>query len=432
MTTKKQRTTRRPKTPETPAEAGLTRAVEELVASGEYNGEQGFHDLVKLVSRRFVEAALRGELDAHLKAETRMRESLSGVDEEDESLPINKRNGTTAKTLRTDFGSLPINVPRDRQGTFDPVLVPKHARHFGGLNDQIIAMYARGMSTRDIGAFLQEQYGMRVSADYVSSVTDSVLADIDEWQTRPLDSMYPVVFFDALRVKIRSGVTVKSMSVHLALGVNREGCREVLGMWIAENEGAAFWAGVFNQLRNRGVEDILIAVTDGLKGMTQAIETVFPKAEHQTCIVHLIRASTAFISYRDRKAVCNALKPIYQAVDPVRAERALEEFEASPMGQRYPSVADTWRRAWLQVVPFFRFPPEVRKLIYTTNAIEGLNRAIRKVIKTRTLFPNEDAAKKLIFLAMRNYTDEWKRPTLRWAAALPHFAIMFGERITQP
>ena len=242
--------------------------------------------------------------------------------------------------------------------------------------------------------------------------------------------MYPVVFFDAMRVKIRSGMVVKPMAVHIALGIASDGSRDVLGMWIAENEGASFWASVFNNLKTRGVEDILIAVTDGLKGMTEALEVVLPRTEHQTCIVHLIRSSTAFISHRDRKAVCDGLKPVYQATDAVEAERALEVFAESPMGKRYPAVAETWRRAWAQVIPFFRFPLAIRRLIYATNSIEGLNRAVRKVIKTRTLFPNEEAAKKLIYLAIRNFTEGWKRPTIRWSNAMPEFALLYGERFT--
>ncbi len=291
-------------------------------------------------------------------------------------------------------------------------------------------MYARGMSTRDIQAFIDNLYGVDISPDYVSKVTDRVLEDVQEWQNRPLESVYPVAFFDAIRVKIRSGAAVKNMAVHLGIGVRTDGTREVLGMWIAENEGASFWATVFNGLKARGVEDILIAVTDGLKGMTEALETVYPQTLHQTCIVHLIRASTSFVSHKDRAAVCKELKPIYQAVDADAAERALERFGSTAMGKKYPAIIQIWERAWTQVIPFFQFPPEIRTLIYTTNAIEGLNRAIRKVIKTRTLFPNEDAAKKLIYLAIMNFTASWKRATPKWAAAMPQFALLFGERFT--
>ena len=402
-------------TTELPHLPKLEQAIDEAVAAGLLKGQEGAKSLMQMVYKRFVESVLQGELQAHLDG-IAVHNAVDPEQEIDEPIGTreqgNKRNGTSRKTIRTDAGELEVNIPRDRQGSFEPVLLPKHSRHFGGLNEKIIAMYARGMSTRDIGAFLQEQYGVEVSPEYVSTVTDSILDDIQAWQSRPLESMYPVVFFDALRVKIRSGMVVKPMAVHIALGIAADGSREVLGMWVAENEGASFWATVFNALKARGLEDILIAVTDGLKGMTQALEATYPKAEHQTCIVHLIRASTAFISHRDRKGVCDALKPIYQATDAEQAQKALQGFESSELGKRYPAVAQVWRNAWPQVVPFFRFPPEVRKLIYTTNSIEGLNRAIRKVIKTRTLFPTEDAAKKLIFLAIRNHTATWKRRKL--------------------
>ena len=411
----------------------LGAAIDEAVASGLLNGVEGAKSLTHMVMKRFVEAALQGEMQAHLDGIP--SRATEGGDQEAEEVTGtrsqgNKRNGVGRKTINTDVGPVEINVPRDRQGTFSPILLPKHARQFSGFDDKIIAMYARGMSTRDISAFLEEQYGIGVSAEYVSTVTDRVLEDVEAWQSRPLNSMYPVVFFDAMRVKIRSGMVVKPMAVHIALGIASDGSRDVLGMWIAENEGASFWASVFNNLKTRGVEDILIAVTDGLKGMTEALEVVFPRTEHQTCIVHLIRSSTAFISHRDRKAVCDGLKPVYQATDAVEAERALEVFAESPMGKRYPAVAEAWRRAWAQVIPFFRFPPAIRRLIYTTNSIEGLNRAVRKVIKTRTLFPNEEAAKKLIYLAIRNFTEGWKRPTIRWSNAMPEFALLYGERFT--
>lgn len=432
-TTKRKNTTTGPDISQFPE---LAQAIDKAVGAGLLKGTEGAKSLTQMVMKRFIEAALQGEMQAHLDGvPSSTEDTLDSNESEPSELSGtrklgNKRNGIARKTVRTDSGNIEVSVPRDRQSTFEPVLLPKHARQFHGFDDRIIAMYARGMSTRDIAAFLQEQYGVEVSPEYVSTVTDRVLVDIEAWQSRPLESMYPVVFFDAMRVKIRTGMVVKPMAVHIALGIAADGTRDVLGMWIDENEGASFWASVFNSLKSRGVEDILIAVTDGLKGMTKALETVFPKTEHQTCIVHLIRASTAFISHADRKAVCDALKTIYQAVDAVEAERALEAFEASSMGKRYPAIAQTWRRAWAQVIPFFRFPPEVRKLIYTTNSIEGLNRAIRKVIKTRTLFPTEDAAKKLIFLAIRNYTASWQRPTIRWSAAMPQFAMMYGERFT--
>ena len=427
-TTTKKRTYRRKSSD--PLDLHVEQYVEQLRESGQPLGPEAFSTAVQAFSKRFIEAMLQGEMDAHLSG---TRPTETPPDEEDAipSVPApNKRNGFSQKTLKTEFGPLRLDIPRDRQNTFDPIVVPKHNRSFGKIDEQIIAMYARGMSTRDIEAFVQNLYGVSISPDYVSAVTDRVLEDVKEWQNRPLDSVYPVAFFDALRVKIRSGASVKNMAVHLGIGVRTDGTREVLGMWIAENEGASFWASVFNGLKARGVEDILIAVTDGLKGMTEAIETVYPQTLHQTCIVHLIRASTAFVSHKDRPAVCKELKPIYQAANAEAAESALDRFESTEMGKRYPAIGQSWRRAWAQVIPFFQFPPEIRTLIYTTNSIEGLNRAIRKVIKTRTLFPSEDAARKLIYLAIRNYTETWTRASTKWSSAMPQFALLFGERFT--
>ena len=412
-----------------PLDLHVEQYVSELRASGRPLGAEGFSEAVRNFSKRLIEAMLQGEMDAHLAGQS-AEASPEGVDVDETPQAPNKRNGFSQKTLKTEFGPLLLRVPRDRQNTFEPIVVPKHSRSFGKMDEQIITMYAKGMSTRDIEAFINNLYGVSISPDYVSTVTDRVLEDVHEWQNRPLESVYPVAFFDALRVKIRSGASVKNMAVHLGIGVRTDGTREVLGMWIAENEGAAFWASVFNGLKARGVEDILIAVTDGLKGMTEAIETVFPKTLHQTCIVHLIRASTAFVSHKDRAAVCKELKPIYQAVDAEAAERALEHFKETAMGKKYPAIIGVWERAWAQVIPFFQFPPEIRTLIYTTNSIEGLNRAIRKVIKTRTLFPNEDAARKLIFLAIMDFTASWKRATPKWSEAMHQFALIFEDRFT--
>ena len=423
MNTNTKRNSRKKST--NPLDSHIEQYVSELRASGRPLGAEAFSEAVRTFSQRFVEAMLQGEMDAHLTGCQPTETPPEEVDADELSLVPNKRNGFSHKTLKTEFGPLPLSVPRDRRNTFDPIIVP-----IGKMDEQIIAMYARGMSTRDIQAFIDNLYGVDFSPDYVSKVTDRVLEDVQEWQNRPLESVYPVAFFDAIRVKIRSGAAVKNMAVHLGIGVRTDGTREVLGMWIAENEGASFWATVFNGLKARGVEDILIAVTDGLKGMTEALETVYPQTLHQTCIVHLIRASTSFVSHKDRAAVCKELKPIYQAVDADAAERALERFGSTAMGKKYPAIIQIWERAWAQVIPFFQFPPEIRTLIYTTNAIEGLNRAIRKVIKTRTLFPNEDAAKKLIYLAIMNFTASWKRATPKWVAAMPQFALLFGERFT--
>lgn len=348
--TKIKRTTRR-KTEATPLEESINQYVDSNLANGEGSPQEVFSVAVRNFSKRLLEAMLQGEMEAHLNGVRPTADENSA-----EEGAGNKRNGLTQKTLKTEYGPLTVDVPRDRNSSFDPVVVPKHCRSFGKIDEQIITMYSRGMSTRDIQAFVENLYGVNISPDYVSAVTDRVLEEMQEWTGRSLESVYPVVFFDALRVKIRSGAAVKNMAVHLAVGVRVDGTREVLGMWLAENEGAAFWAGVFNGLKNRGVEDILIAVTDGLKGMTEALETVFPQALHQTCIVHLIRSSTAFISHKDRAVVCKALKPIYQAVDERTAQQALEAFEQSVMGRKYPAIAQAWRRVWAQVVPFFSIP----------------------------------------------------------------------------
>ncbi len=340
----------------------------------------------------------------------------------------NQRNGTSAKTVLTEDGPLRIEVPRDRAGSFEPILIPKHERRFTGFDDKIVAMYARGMTVREIQGFLAEQYGTEVSPEFISSVTDAVMAEVTAWQGRPLEPMYPVVFFDALRVKIRDEGQVRNKAIYLALAVLPDGTRDVLGLWIEQTEGAKFWLKVFNDLKTRGVGDILIAVTDGLKGVGDALEAVFPQAALQTCIVHLLRNSLSYAGFRDRTALADALKPIYQAVSAEAAEAALEAFAEGEWGQRFPTVAAAWRRAWEQVIPFFAFPPEVRRVIYTTNAIESLNARVRKIIKTRGHFPTDEAATKLIWLALRNITAEWKKPMLYWKPAMNQFAILYTDR----
>ena len=407
-------------------QAILNDAVEQLMEAGGLTAltQAHFNEAMKIVAQRFINAALQGELEHHLTQED---ENLNEEESSAERVE-NKRNGYSKKTLHCNKGDLEIQIPRDRKGTYVPRLVPKHSRHFNDFDDAIIDLYGRGLSTREITEFIRSQYHVEVSAEFISTVTEKVNDDVRQWQGRPLDSVYPVVFFDALRINIRKDGVIKKMAVHLALGVRCDGRRDVLGMWVHENEGAAFWTSVFTELKNRGVEDILIAVTDGLKGMTQAIEAVFPQAQHQTCIVHLIRASTAFVSHKDRKAVMAGLKPIYQANTPEEALAALEAFENSFMGKRYPHVAQSWRSAWAQVIPFFNFPRAIRKLLYTTNSIEALNRGVRKVIKTRTMFPHEESAKKLIYLALQRIMEKWKLPVRAWSEAMPVFAAMYGER----
>jgi transposase-like protein len=344
----------------------------------------------------------------------------------------NHRNGRTGKTVLTEDGPLRIAVPRDRDGTFEPILIPKHARRFTGFDDKIIAMYARGMTVREIQGFLAEQYGTQVSPDFISSVTDEVMAEVTAWQQRPLERMYPVIFFDALRVKIRDDGVVRNKAVYVALGVLPDGTREVLGLWIEQTEGAKFWLKVFNDLKTRGVQDVLIAVVDGLTGLADAIETAFPTTTVQTCIVHLLRNSLDYASWKDRKKLAAALRPIYTAVSAEVAEAALRDFAAGPWGQKYPTIVQSWQRAWAHVIPFFAFPPAVRRVIYTTNAIESLHMRLRKIIKTRGHFPTDDAALKLLWLALQNTFANTTRSVREWHEAMNQFAIFYGDRFTRP
>ena len=364
--------------------------------------------------KAFIERALGAELNVHLESE-------SG----------NHRNGRSGKTVLTDDGPVRIDVPRDRAGTFEPQLIPKHERRFAGFDDKIISMYARGMTVREIQGHLAEMYAVEVSPEFISKVTDEVMSEVMAWQARPLEPMYPVVFFDALRVKIREDAVVRNKAIYLALGVLPDGSREVLGLWIENTEGAKFWLKVFNDLKTRGVGDILIAVTDGLKGIGEALGTVFPATTLQTCIVHLIRNSLDYASWKDRKALAAALRPVYTAASAEAAEAELEAFERSPWGEKFPTIVASWRRAWDRVIPFFAYPPAVRKLIYTTNAIESLHSQLRKIIKTRGHFPSDDAATKLIWLALRNITADRGRSVREWREAMNQFAITYGDRFSR-
>jgi putative transposase len=373
------------------------------------------------LKKAVIERAMGGEMTHHLGY------SSGEAKPADQA---NHRNGTTGKTVITDDGPVRIEVPRDRDGSFEPQIIPKHARRFTGFDDKVIAMYARGMTVREIQGFLAEIYGTEVSPEFISQVTDEVAAEITAWQSRPLEPMYPVIFFDALRVKIRDDAVVRNKAVYLALGVLADGTRDVLGMWIEQTEGAKFWLKVFNDLKTRGVNDILIAVVDGLKGLTEAIEVAFPQTTVQTCIVHLIRNSLEYASWKDRKAVAAALRPIYAAASAEAAEEALEGFETGPWGRKHPTIAQSWRRAWEHVIPFFAFPPEVRRVIYTTNAIESLHMQLRKIIKTRGHFPSNEAALKLMWLALRNILADKVRSAKEWKAAMNQFAVMYGDRFT--
>ena len=374
--------------------------------------------------KALIERALGAEMSHHLGYPNGASKPEAGT--------ANQRNGRSAKTVLTDDGPLRIEVPRDRAGSFEPVLIPKHERRFTGFDDKIVAMYARGMTMREIQGFLLESYAVEVSPEFISSVTDAVMAEVSAWQARPLEPMYPVVFFDALRVKIKEDAVVRNKAIYLALGVLPDGTRDILGLWIEGTEGAKFWMKVFNDLKTRGVGDILIAVTDGLKGMPEALAAVYPATTLQTCIVHLIRNSLDYASWKDRKALAAAIKPIYTAASAEAAQAELDAFEQGPWGRKFPTVVAAWRRAWDRVIPFFAFPPAVRRVIYITNAIESINARLRKIIKTRGHCPSDDAACKLIWLALRNITADWGRAAHNWKEAMNQFAILYEERFTQP
>ena len=380
-------------------------------------------DIFQRFKKAFIERALGAEMSQHLGY-------LPGQVKPEGA--ANHRNSKSAKTVLTDTGALAIQVPRDRAGSFEPQLIGKHERRFTGFDDKIIAMYARGMTVREIQGFLAQMYSVDVSPELISKVTDAVMGEVTAWQSRPLETMYPVVFFDALRVKIREDAVVRSKAVYLALGILPDGSKDILGLWIENTEGAKFWMKVFNDLKTRGCNDILIAVTDGLKGMPEALGAVFPATTLQTCIVHLMRNSLDYANWKDRKALAAAIKPIYTAPSAEAAQAELQAFELGPWGSRFPTVVASWRRAWDKVIPFFAFPPEVRKVIYTTNAIESVNARLRKIIKTRGHFPSDDAATKLIWLALRNITADWGRAANTWKVAMNQFAILYEERFTQP
>jgi putative transposase len=393
--------------------------IDELLAGArtpeEITGPAG---LLQRLTKRLIERAMAAELSEHLGYE-HGQAPPGGVG--------NARNGTTPKTLHTGHGSVRVEQPRDRVGSFEPQIVPKHQRRFAGFDDKIIAMYGRGMSVRDIQAHLAELYGVEVGHDLISRVTDAVLDDVREWQQRPLEDVYPILFLDALIVKVRDGGAVRNKACYVVVGVNLEGERDVLGLWFQNAEGAKFWLAVLNELKQRGVRDVLICCVDGLKGFPEAIEAIFPQAWVQTCIVHLIRQSLRFVPDKHRRQVANDLKPIYTAIDADAAAKALERFEAD-WGERYPMIGKTWRDAWEYVIPFLAFPPDVRRVVYTTNTIEALHRQIRKTIKTRGHFPTEEAARKLIYLSIINAKKTWKN-TYHCSSALLSFKIHFGDRL---
>jgi len=386
---------------------------------GDLFGKEG---ILSELTKALAERALTAEMEEHL-GEERAEEALEGPNR-----PPNRRNGSSQKTVTTDSGKVVLDIPRDRNGTFDPLLIAKYQRRFPEFDRKIVSMYARGMTTREIQGHIEEIYGFEASPSLISAITEAIMDEVIAWQNRPLEPCYPVVFMDAIRVNIRSDGAVSNKAVFVALAILPDGTRDVLGLWFQANEGAKFWAKVLNDLKNRGVQDILIAVVDGLKGFPQAIEAAFPQTQVQTCIVHLLRHSMNFASYKDRKAVATALKAVYTAVDAEAAEAALTEFEDNDLAKRYPAIAPSWRRAWNEVVPFLDYPPEVRRLIYTTNAIEALNSKIRRAVRTRGHFPSDEAAAKLIYLALNATSTDWKRSVREWHAVKSQFAIMFEDR----
>jgi len=382
-------------------------------------GEGG---VVKQLTARLLERVLEAEMTDHLGYEKHDRAGQNTG---------NSRNGKGNKTLRTDSGEIPIAVPRDRNGNFEPQIVNKGQRRLKGFDDKVISLYARGLTTREIQEHLKEIYGVQVSPALISRVTDAVQEEVRAWQNRPLDEVYPIVYLDALFVKIRENGVVGNKAVYLALGINLEGEKELLGLWTCKSEGAKFWLNVSTELQNRGVKDLFIACVDGLKSFPEAIESVFPKTQVQLCIVHLVRNSLRFVTWKDRKQVVSDLKPIYKAATLEEAEVNLAAFEDKWINQ-YPSISKSWRKNWEHIIPFFAYPPEIRKVIYTTNAVESLNRSLRKIIKNRGSFPSDEAAIKLLYLALRNASKKWTKPIQNWKGALNRFAIMFDDRVPIP
>jgi putative transposase len=379
----------------------------------------GDDGLLQQLTKAVVERALQGELTHHL-----------GYEKHD---PVgkntgNSRNGKSSKTIKGKRGQVQIDVPRDRNSEFEPQLIKKGQTRFDGFDEKIISMYARGMTCREIRAHLQEIYGVEVSPDLVSTVTDAVIDEVRQWQSRPLDPIYPILYLDALQVKVKDQGRVSNKAIYLAIGVNMQGLKEVLGMWASENEGAKFWLSIITELKTRGVKDIFIACVDGLKGFPEAIETIYPKTQVQLCLVHLVRFSLCYVSFKDRKAVAAGLKAIYRAAGAEEAERQLEEF-AAEWDARYPSISKSWRANWARVVPMFGLPDDIRRAVYTTNAIESLNMSLRKVIKTRASFPNDEAAFKLLYLALRNAAKKWTMPIKNWSRAMQAFSIIYEGRV---
>jgi putative transposase len=379
----------------------------------------GNNGLLHQLTKALVERALEGEMTYHLGYK---KHDVAG------NKSGNSRNGSSPKTIKSKRGQTSIDVPRDRNGTFEPQLVKKNQTRFDGFDEKIISLYARGMTTREIQGHLQEIYGTEISPALVSAATEAVLNEVRAWQTRPLDAVYPILYLDALVVKVKENGRVINKSVYLVIGVNLQGLKEVLGIWIAETEGAKFWLSIITELKNRGVEDVFIACVDGLKGFPEAIESVYPRTQVQLCLVHLLRHSLSYVSYKERKEVAADLKLIYTAATLEEAETRLFEF-VEKWETRYPVVARSWQSNWARIVPMFQFTPEIRRAVYTTNAIESLNSSLRKIIKNRALFPNDEAVQKILFLALRNIAKKWTMPIPNWSGAMNQFAILFEGRV---
>jgi putative transposase len=379
-------------------------------------GENG---LLKQLTKQLLERAMSAEMTAHVGYE---KHDVAGNN------TGNSRNGKSAKTIKGTFGTMPIEVPRDRNGTFEPQIIEKHQTRFTGFDENIISLYARGMSTREIQQNLEEIYHVDVSPALISAVTDEVIEEVKTWQNRQLDAVYPIVYMDAIQFKVRDNGHVKNKAVYLAIGVTMEGMKEVLGLWIAQTEGAKFWLQVVTELKNRGVRDIFIACVDGLKGFPEAIESIFPQTVVQLCIVHLVRHSLNYVNWKQRKEVASDLRKIYAAATETEAEQRLTHFSLKWDG-KYPMISKSWRSNWVRVIPFFAHPPEIRKVIYTTNAIESLNMSLRKVTKARGSFPNDEALFKLLYLALRNIAKKWTMTVHAWKDALNRFAILYEDRL---
>jgi putative transposase len=379
----------------------------------------GDNGLLKQLTKAVLERAMQAELTQHLGYE---KHDAAGDNSG------NSRNGKSQKTLKGDFGNLPIDVPRDRDASFEPQIVPKGQTRFDGFDDKILSLYARGMTTREIQGHLEEIYQVEVSPALISSVTDAVIEEVKAWQNRPLEALYPILYLDALQVKVRDGAHIRNKAIYLAIGINLAGTKEVLGLWIAQTEGAKFWLQIVTELKNRGVADIFIACVDGLKGFPEAIETVFPQAQVQLCIVHLVRHSLNYVGWKQRKEVATDLQEIYRAATREEAELRLSEF-AEKWDTQFPTISRSWRSNWECITPFFAYPADIRKVIYTTNAIESVNMSLRKIIKNRGSFPTDEAALKLLYLALQNIARKWTMPIKEWKAALNRFAILFEDRM---